>query len=166
MLRKLPEMSSLFLMLFIFLLLKPCLRPFLLMGYFWRLQVFFFLFPSFLPLDTSLLCAYHVSAPGMLNKSKSRKNILDHLLIIPKKEKLRCSEVLWGPTWSIKRFMIFITLESMCVHCCLLNFFPPIVECLIFWELFIQWNTIKHRGEKIFPSSLLGSLTGLIIKLM
>lgn len=52
-------------------------------------------------------------------------------------------------------------LASRCIHCCLLNYFPPIVECFIFWGLFIQWNTIKCRGEKIFPSSLQGSLAGL-----
>lgn len=134
MLLKLPEMSSLFLMLFILPLLRPLFEAFLFMRYFWRLQLCLSLFSSFLPSNMSLLCPYRVPALGMLNMSKNWKYILDHLLIA-KKGKLQCSEILWrGSTrrekLMIKRFMMFITLESVylllrrntCICACTLMF--------------------------------------------
>lgn len=45
------------------------------------------LFPLFLPLNSSQLCAYHILALNTVNMRRSRKHLLDHLIITQKKEK-------------------------------------------------------------------------------
>lgn len=89
-------LTTTFQMLFVLLFLRPCLKPFSFMRYFWRLQLIWISF--FSPLSSfflcsfhcacHLLCAYRFLALGTLCPGNSRKHILDHLIIIRKEEKI------------------------------------------------------------------------------
>lgn len=154
------------------------------MSYFWRLELILIsLFPSlsppFLPLNTSLLCAYHVPALGTLNMRKSRKHTRPschytkegNIAVIWEYYYERAS---WAGkvhdpeiydldyTGAFEIHLYFISGRHICAfvhvlttaghlhahhHLCSLvplNFFQPLIECFLFWGLFIQQNTIHQ----------------------